>query len=33
MHPLVAEVDKQCNDVGFIFAREAHICPHLYYQG
>ncbi len=33
MHPLLAEVGKQCNNVGFFFAQEAHIFPHLFYQG
>ena len=33
MHPLVAEVGKQCNYVGFVFARKAHIFPGSFYQG
>ena len=33
MHPLVAEVGKQCNYVEFFFAQEAHIFLGLFYQG
>ncbi len=33
MHPLVAEVGKQCNNMGLFFAPEAHIFPRLFYQG
>ncbi len=33
MHPLVAEVGKQCIYVGLFFARNVHIFPGLFYQG
>ncbi len=33
MHPLVADVGKQCSYVGFFFARKAHIFAGLFDQG
>ena len=33
MHPRVVEVGKQCNYMGFFFARKAHIFHGLFYQG
>ncbi len=32
MHPLVAEVGKQCNYMGFFFAQKAHVFPGLFNQ-